>query len=147
MTWVSFFYGSSWSKYIWLPKSKEFLLECRDFVKAKAKITHPNGLTTDSVESSILVRVCMREIDLNYPTRFDVNAGAAGDWYNICRASLEKIKIAEGEICDKPGQYQIYNGIFDKEKLPKKTLSDIKQDVDRKKMLDNITNSTKKNKR
>jgi len=153
MTWIAFASGSSWSKYIWLSKSKEFFIECREFVKAKAKLTHPNGLATDSIEARILVRVCMREINLDYPTRFSVNSSAS-DWYNICRAVLEKIKIADGDIFDTaerslPGQkYQIYNGLFDKQQQPKKTLSDINQNVNRKKILDRMANfSAKKSKR
>ncbi len=142
MTWVAFSSGQGWSKYIWIPNSKEFFIECREFVKAKAKLIHPNGLTTDSIEASILARACMREIGLDYPKRI-----SAGDWYNTSRAILEKIKIAEGGLYDVPGQYQIYNGVFDKQQ-PKKTLSDINQNVDRKKILDRMANfSVKKNKR
>ena len=117
---------NSKSDFIWIPRDKSFILDAREYVRVKIVLDYPSGAPKEIIPSSY-VRTILSEIGIGYPKNIDITRSAA-DWYNITRAAHENIRIANGRLRDKPGQWDEHQSIFKpkpKKRLPKRDLSEL----------------------
>jgi len=131
MAWIAFLNNNHrWSEFKWISKSKGFVIESREYIQAMITLKHPKGMA-ETLLPFVFVCSCMREIDFGFPKSLSPDKSAA-DWYLITKAAYEKIRLADGELFDEPGKYQVLDNIFEPKpkQKPKKSLSEVKENLD-----------------